>query len=82
MEAKGIVAASQPRWIPVAERLPEKGAIVLTFDDLDEYKVQRYLGYDTVVHREAFAMETADVIDIYYYITHWMPLPAPPKAGD
>lgn len=62
------------KWIPVSERLPEGGAIVLCNTD---YFVE-VLQWD----------KRADVwVDQYRsyrknYVTHWMPLPEPPKEGE
>lgn len=74
MEAKGIVAASQPKWIPVTERLPEKDKNVLIFikdgDATDSIMV------DFIDSTGQFFWNGSEEI------THWMPLPAPPKAGE
>ena len=59
------------KWIPVTERLPEQNG--------------KYL---------AFALEEENTMDFYYghwmlhgtdyrrYVTHWMPLPEPPKEDE
>ena len=69
--------AMLPRWIPVTERLPEERHPVLV----------TYLGYnDKLPKSDMVAM--CDDGDWYWYydeskckvaITHWMPLPEPPK---
>lgn len=51
------------RWIPVTERLQESGVVVLVYGKFDGVCVDYYDGY-------AFC---------YCCITHWMPLPEPPK---
>lgn len=61
----------KPRWIPVTERLPKKWTWVLVcFDGAD-------------VPSTAFVNSTSNWIgeDMYtnYDVTHWMPLPKPPK---
>ena len=69
-----------PRWIPVTERLPEYGVRVLA---TDMYEGDDYTGIWT---RE----EYKDDADGCWYddhgwwhaiddVTHWMPLPEPPK---
>ena len=66
--ADAIEEMSKPRWIPVTERLPDEDTLVL---------VWRYNGLPYVSRRT----------DSTYWlglgrdsgITHWMPLPAPPK---
>lgn len=66
------------KWIPVTERLPEKAADYLCrctvndFDDMPFYMVLRYIVYDKNPH---FQHETKGGMKV----THWMPLPEPPK---
>ena len=63
------LADKLPVWIPVTERLPKKYESVFTFSkygmQIDEY-IGNYDGEDY------FARYTKNV-------THWMPLPEPPK---
>ena len=75
-----IAVLSKPRWIPVTERLPEDGQKVLAIYTINEIlPVIRYavLSYST---DDGFH----DYEEGYYEwtgITHWMPLPEPPKDG-
>lgn len=74
------VAQERTRWIPVTERLPEYDARVLAFDMRAKNK---YIGIWT---REK---DPDDGNDCWFdsagwwyafdEITHWMPLPEPPK---
>ena len=54
------------KWIPVTERLPDIGIVVLVYSEDDGICVDYYGG-------DSFG---------YYDVTHWMPLPQPPKEGD
>lgn len=54
------------RWIPVTERLPDVGIEVLIYSEDDGVCVDYYGG-------DSFG---------YYEVTHWMPLPEPPKEDD
>ena len=56
------------KWIPVTERLP-------TMDDTDETGV--VLVYTE--NNEHLIVDSADVWRFRDFITHWMPLPEPPK---
>lgn len=53
------------RWIPVTERLPDIGKDVLIYSKEDGVDVDYYGG-------DMFG---------YWNVTHWMPLPEPPKEG-
>ena len=70
-----------PRWIPAAERLPEKGGEYLCMCCIDNHKeypffmVLRYYIADKNPH---FQHESEHGLNV----THWMPLPTPPKDGD
>ncbi len=75
------VAQERTRWVPVEERLPEEGVPVLI----------NYIGTDGEVYADGVAVWTecgcfwwegslADCEeDVAVPITHWMPLPEPPK---
>jgi len=64
-----------PKWIPVTERLPKEGDFVLVYGDL--YPNKHDGGVIAVSKRmdwnywQGFGRERD--------ITHWMPLPQPPK---
>jgi hypothetical protein len=70
---------SERRWIPVGERMPEKGQRVLFFVN------RKNTNYAAV-----YAGEYLKVFDVWEYcqasekgwasafVTHWMPLPEPP----
>ena len=62
---------SKPRWIPVAERLPEKRKWVLCKCQANIVDVLRFENaewYHDPTH-----------VYMYEFVTHWMPLPEPPK---
>ena len=74
---------AMPRWISVEERLPEEKKEVLCF----------YIGEDGTKWRTVGAvvsfLDGGWRLDIYYddydcdyVVTHWMPLPEPPKEAD
>ena len=73
------------KWIPVTERLPDAGKKVLVFA----------YGYDTITARMCKKTESGyPVFECKGYdgiyremamagrITHWMPIPEPPKDGE
>ena len=87
-----IAISNMPCWIPVTERLPEDGQRVLAFKTLDTkppvpwYLILSYSTNLESVSEYEFQNETHggfyEYDDGYYErtgITHWMPLPEPPK---
>lgn len=68
----------KPKWIPVTERLPEaeygESEDVLTIDSLKVMRVAYFDGGN-------WCYPTGEVISTTckFHITHWMPLPEPPK---
>ena len=82
------------KWIPVSERLPESGIEVLAmlqvnrFDGHNAHNVVTAVrmpsdswlvaDYQEGIEAEMFG---ADFEDCCHWITHWMPLPEPPKGG-
>ena len=77
------VAQERQRWIPVAERRPEqdgKYLCVYSFRTIDDSPVRMrfpsvldYYATDSVPH---FQHEGVNEM----HVTHWMPLPEPPKV--
>lgn len=71
--------ASMPRWIPVTERLPKTDDIVIVaiHDDSGDtpYDVTNVGFYLDVFPLGVWVVEN----ERCNYITHWMPLPQPPK---
>lgn len=65
------------KWIPVTEKLPEQGKNVMVFrPGLDVFWDQREARYDIEWHDgKNFIFE-----DVFGPVSHWMPLPKPPKA--
>ena len=65
-----------PRWIPVAERLPEdpvkKVLVFVPHTHGNIVDSGRYLGSDGWVLEGWYLTQTA--------VTHWMPLPEPPEV--
>ena len=61
------------RWISVEERLPEDGIDVIVYTDRCGGNVEyAYYRYDICAWFK-------DCILLIYNVTHWMPLPEPPK---
>lgn len=74
--------ASMPRWIPVTERLPEKQGwcIACVFYRGIQWGDITTKGFTTVC--PAYFFEgTFHKVSSEGEVTHWMPLPEPPKEG-
>ena len=63
-------ATTEQQWISVKDRLPEYGKRVLTFGSRDG---QLYVYIDQICGDGGWLFAT-------WEITHWMPLPQPPKG--
>ena len=63
------------KWIPVTERLPEKGEEVLVFDTRENWTGFAWLRPD-----ETWTALGFDFPFDLGEVTHWMPLPQPPKG--
>ena len=70
--ADAIEELSKPRWIPVTERLPEVRVWVLCYCRANSFDVFRMTdeGHWQYGNRSIYMKG---------YVTHWMPLPEPPK---
>ena len=74
--ADAIEELSKPRWIPVTERLPLYGQDVLAVRTYgDGEKCQEVLMAHIAVWNEETGAKWWNATNI----THWMPLPEPPK---
>ena len=72
-----VDAIEVPRWIPVAERLPKVGAKVIACDTRDDF-------VDVLVYENGYWEYSDGEYKGYYEIdeiTHWMPMPQPPKEN-
>ncbi|MBR2132265.1 MAG: DUF551 domain-containing protein [Oscillospiraceae bacterium] len=67
-----------PRWIPVTERLPDKGDYVLVCATC---KVTNKIDYMNAVTMAFVCVEgfiDTELDEVLAGVTHWMPLPEPP----
>ena len=71
--ADAIEELSKPRWIPVTERLPRDRQFVLVYCG-DNKRIRPSDRFDV-------AILLGDSIFTSLGVTHWMPLPEPPKEG-
>ena len=62
-----------PKWIPVTERLPEKYGFVLV------YTIDKIVGEAVLINIDKFYWAGSDEDAEPIAVTHWMPLPEPPK---
>lgn len=78
-----LLKEQEARWIPVTERLPEEWHIVITYQPSPSWMEDRIGLRRTAVYigngkwREA---EKHNMMELP--VTHWMPLPEPPKEED
>lgn len=70
-EIENMPTIEQPQWISCAERLPEKGGTYLV--------VEKRTG---VVGTRYYYQSCPDAFARNGTITHWMPLPQPPKENE
>ena len=67
LESEQATSDENKRWIPVTERLPERGQEVI----VASYRMIKPVVFTTIFWNKEH--------DNWYGITHWMPLPEPPK---
>ena len=75
----------KPRWIPVTERLPEhtRPAVLAVIQSLNGRRYVDTLYYLTWLGVWSDADDEVQMIgDEGDAVTHWMPLPEPPKEED
>ena len=65
-----------PKWISVAERLPEDHELVLTCDDRQNIHMMSH----TKKYKYPFGISPNN--PRYFMVKYWMPLPEPPKDGE
>ena len=81
--ANGVTIATDNnvghKWIPVTERLPETYRLVLAVCKNGKIFVGEYvdLGWRTLWRIKTARDSTKEITQI---VTHWMPLPEPPKG--
>ena len=71
-KADELLNAVKPRWIPVTERLPEAGERVLCYCRANIYEVMKMRTNGDWVY-------DTNHVYMHSFVTHWMPLPEPPK---
>lgn len=70
-------AARVPKWVSVAERLPENSGKYLVFTHAGIIEVLHY----SVKHRAFNAFDSLPDSAGSIRVRYWMPLPEPPKEG-
>lgn len=60
-------------WFSVKEKLPEDDRNVLVYDDNDD---ELYIAWYEEYNNRWYSQESERL----YGVTHWMPLPEPPKG--
>ena len=77
-------APAVQRWIPVSERLPKPymDVITLRLDLLNEKYHAVGLEYIMLHGTENIPMWSKDHLTWKNNVTHWMPLPEPPKENE
>ena len=77
--AEGVTFATDNKWIPVSERLPEKfGEYIVTVQEETGEKYSDYADYDLSHQR----WRTGLFLGVRDKVTHWMPMPEPPKGDE
>ena len=74
-EDTGLEPDEIPHWIPVSERLPEVNTRVLVWGKEHKEAV-------VAVFNEDGIWAIAHGWGVVYGVTHWMPLPQPPKEAE
>ena len=75
------------QWIPVSERKPDLELVEVKAEDMDLFPclISKNTVYAKRIVTKAWydgiGFMDSDCIDITNEVTHWMPLPQPPKEG-
>ncbi len=85
-EIERMVVSDKPRWIPVTERLPENGQRCLVYTTTHQIgcfaknleKVDKY-DFRGEKHHGWYYLDSEWGFCEILNVTHWMPLPEPPK---
>ena len=71
----------KPKWIPVSERLPNKGVGQVLV--VKQYRGKQYIDIGEILEGKAFCYSDDYCVQPREHIlTHWMPLPEPPKEDE
>lgn len=87
MAIAAIREQEERRWIPVTERLPEENGCYIVVACDEGCSAGEGIWYDTVVVEAEYYNcswswdENGTEYDLTDIVTHWMPLPEPPKEG-
>ena len=71
------IADSIPNWISVDDELPPKFEKVLVYIGIDRFFDIAYL--ENVINKQTWWMNSRREI---FHVTHWMPLPIPPRKEE
>ena len=77
--ADAIEELQKPKWIPVAEKLPYKSMWCLVICNERGGRITRIAVFLADYYGDIFE---DDGKNITKFVTHWMPLPEPPKDGE
>lgn len=72
LDKRDAALAKVPRWISVKERLPRCGERVLVCNGGSVWEAYLSISHKWVRYEFLWAID----------VTHWMPLPEPPKEGE
>jgi hypothetical protein len=82
---QALQAQAERRWIPVSEKMPDNCGMPLLLVGVNGYGQRRvFQGFTGYMKRGTllFFSNTRDVDINAWNITHWMPLPEPPKEDN
>ena len=77
-ESFGVRPKIVPKWIPTSERLPEESRHYLIYVIGGEFK--EWSMVTMAYYHKRFYYDNME--DNFAQVTHWMPLPEPPKDGE